>query len=193
MTNQLMQRYPLWLFLLACGATSTIESESATGSESAENVHAASHVETPPSDERQPASLSPQHVCGELHIEDAASCTFREGGQQLSDGARIDVLELTMDDMRETTVLVVVLRMVNDPDPMLMEVAEAYDVPGESASYEIGEFSVSDDTVSLPLTQIHTTYPNTGDPDEPTGEYSEREESVVRCVRDEELWECQQL
>ncbi len=182
------------LLLIACGETrtpleATAGAESETDAEPTAEIAHEPHAEV---DEAPPRVEG--DVCAELRIEAATRCELREGGQTLADGARIDVLELTTEDaMRgETKVLVVVLRAVNDPDPILLEVAETYDMPGESVSYEVGEFTIGDGIVTLPLSVIATTYPNTGDPDEPTGEYSEREDSVVRCTRDGEVWDCQQ-
>lgn len=182
------------MLLIACGEART-PPEATTGAESEIDAERTAEVADEPhaeADEEPPRIEA--DVCVELRIEDATRCEFREGGQTLADGARVDVLELTTDDaMRgETKVLVVVLRAVNDPDPILLEVAEAYDVPGESVSYEVGEFTIGDGTVTLPLSVTATTYPNTGDPDEPTGEYFEREDSVVRCMRDRGDWDCQQ-
>ena len=129
-------------------------------------------------------------ICEELALEDVIGCSLRDEQQLLPNDVRAELVEVSTEDaMRgETKILVIVL---HTPDEVVtsLELAEAYDVPGESLSYEVGAFGMEGDQLFLTFTLVADTFPNTGDPDEPTGETTEREEMIVRCI-DDGLWDC---
>ena len=203
-------RFIILVSLLACGGTqqqseaethSGAESEAAESeaaeSEGAEGSESSSTESTEATDSASALSTTAEEasaICEELGLEEIITCAFREGSQALPGGAQADLIEAQTEDPArgETKSLVLVVRVPNDPDlTTTLELGEAYDVPGESVSYEVGSFSVDGDTLSLPYSNIATTYPNTGDPDEPTGEYTERDDMVARCTRDGDFWDCE--
>lgn len=106
------------------------------------------------------------------------------GGLQLPDGARADVLACTVDDAMSGEVVLVFVA-VSGPDGALVAsaaLADAYEVPGLSRSYELGRLERHAGGVRLEVTQTVTIYPCTGDPADPCPPEVERTSSVATCT-----------
>lgn len=123
-----------------------------------------------------------QALCNDL--EDPAtilSCTFVPGGKPLPGGGRVDVLELGFDseigDMKHAYA---VLRVPGEY-PETEQMAEERSIPGEETVYRLEPIAVAGSVATFRATETVTTYPNTGDPDEPSGAYDEVAKVVVRC------------
>lgn len=108
------------------------------------------------------------------------SCTFVPGGKELPGGGRVDVLELASLSDDEVKHAYAVLRVPGEY-PLTERMAEERSVPGEESVYRLEPIALAGNVATFRATETVTTYPNTGDPDEPSGEYDEVSKVVVRC------------
>ena len=143
-------------------------------------------VVNPPTTAAEPAwTPAPRKQLCTLALEDLGgegpvlSCKL--GWGEVVAGGRIDLLEIEVDDeMTYGTVAVIVLQPPGE-EPAFEHIAEAHEVPGESTSYEISLPEVEGQTVRLRIVDTTTTFPNTGDPDSPSGEYDETTRRTLVC------------
>lgn len=123
-----------------------------------------------------------QALCNDL--QDPAtilSCSFVPGGKPLPRGGRVDVLELGFDsEIGEMKHVYAVLRVPGEY-PETEPMAEERSIPGEETVYRLEPITLAGSVATFRATETVTTYPNTGDPDEPSGAYDEVAKIVVRC------------
>lgn len=109
------------------------------------------------------------------------SCTFVPGGKALPGGGRVDVLELAFESEEgEIKHAYAVLRVPGEY-PQTERMAEERFIPGEETVYRLEPIALAGNVATLRAEETVTTYPNTGDPDEPSGAYDEVIKVVVRC------------
>lgn len=123
-----------------------------------------------------------QALCNDLEDPTTIlSCSFVPGGKELPGGGRVDVLELGFDsDVGETKHAYAVLRVPGEY-PETEQMAEERSISGEETFYRLEPIALAGNVATFRATETVTTYPNTGDPDEPSGEYDEVAKVVVRC------------
>ena len=66
-------------------------------------------------------------------------------------------------------------------DRSTAQLGDSYVVPGEETYYELGRLKIDGDTIVLPWTASSDIYPNTGNPGEPSGKYTESASFETRC------------
>lgn len=136
-----------------------------------------------------------RRIC-DLELDEGASvqsCTFGVG-HDLPGGARVDLLELVYSDMGQVSVAMLILRSPEDMEyPNTFTIAEAREEPGMEEAFTLGTMSVSGTRITLPGETVSTEYPNTGDPDLPTGATEERENFVVQCDAMNGVYECERI
>lgn len=117
------------------------------------------------------------------------SCAFG-AGHDVPEG-RVDVLEFVyVQDVRVSAAMLI-LRSPEDMEyPGTFTIAEAEEMPGMEEEFTLGTLSVSNGRITLPVETVSTEYPNTGDPDMPTGAIEERESFVVQCDAMNGVYDC---
>lgn len=122
-------------------------------------------------EEFEPIDMSPAAAPGlcEALVDEPGSLrgsAFLRGGLVISDDSRADVLECrSMDPMYgELTVAYLVIRVAGEEEPTTEELAEAYDVPGESLAYRLSRIGRRGGEISIDVTVTDTIYPDTGVP-----------------------------
>jgi hypothetical protein len=123
-----------------------------------------------------------QALCNDLEDPTTIlSCTFVPGGKELPGGGRVELLEIGFDsDMGEMKHVYAVLRVPGEY-PQTEQMAEERSIPGEETVYRLEPIALESHMATFRAQETVTTYPNTGDPDEPSGEYDEVAKVVVRC------------
>ncbi len=116
----------------------------------------------------------------EFDEEQVLSCKL--GAGVAAGPGRVDILEVTIEEAGygEMTHALLVLQSPGE-EPLFEALGEAHDVPGESVSYSLSPLQVDGDRVGVTVTETTTTYPNTGDPDGPSGEYDETSSRTLVC------------
>ena len=131
-------------------------------------------------------------LCDEGLLGASSSCAFRPESVVLPGGAQADLMETEDDSGQGIQVLYLLLRVPDNPDARAAyQLADSYDLPGESQRYEVGELGVVDGSLRFAFTVTADTFPNTGDPDQPTGQTTERTEMLFQCTQNEYGWECE--
>ncbi|MFK8004207.1 MAG: hypothetical protein AB8H86_31870 [Polyangiales bacterium] len=120
------------------------------------------------------------------------SCAFG-AGHDVPEG-RVDVLEFVyVQDVRVSAAMLI-LRSPEDMEyPGTFTIAEAEEMPGLEEEFTLGTLSVTNGRITLPVETVSTEYPNTGDPDEPTGATEERERFVVQCDAMNGVYDCERV
>lgn len=121
-------------------------------------------------------------LCNDLEEPtNVVSCTFVPGGKDLPGGGRVDVLELDFHSEDGAIKHAYAVLRVPGEYPLTERMAEERSIPGEETSYRLEPIALAGNVANFRATETVTTYPNTGDPDEPSGEYDEVAKVVVRC------------
>ncbi len=161
------------VLLLAC-SPSTLQSSATI--EEAELSDTETRLGTSEDDARALCDLG---LLGEV-IE----CRFRSETQSLPHGFQADLLEAQLAG-EETRVLHLVIRSPDDLEATTtVELADAYDAPGESVSYEVGSLAVTSDG-NLEVSTIHVVQTSPG----PDG-VTTRSTGLVHCNPNGESWVC---
>lgn len=110
-------------------------------------------------------------------VGDSVECRFRSESLELPHGFQADLLEVNEGDRRY---LHLVIRGPGDAEQStIVELGDAYDLPGESISHEIGSLTlVEDGRLDLRYTTIVQT------------DHAARTEDVVSCTFNGEAWVC---
>ncbi|MFT5355078.1 MAG: hypothetical protein ACI9KE_002294 [Polyangiales bacterium] len=207
------RRLCLVVLVCACGGTNSdvvrgapsstepaviVEAPSATSDESPAPVQPTAPTE-PTAEGASPtydvSEREARRIC-DLEVEEGAnieSCAFGVGHDL--PGARVDLLELVYSDMGSwVSVAMLVLRSPEDMEyPNTFTIAEAREEPGMEEAFTLGTMSVSGTRITLPGETVSTVYPNTGEPDLPTGAIEERESFVVQCDTMNGVYECERM
>lgn len=120
-------------------------------------------------------------------------CAFGVG-QDLPGNARVDVLEFNYSEMADVNVAMLIIRTPEDREyPITFTLATAEEAPGMEDAYTLGTISVTGTRITVPVEFVSTTYPNTGDPNQPSGAYEERSSYTVQCEAMNGVYACERI
>lgn len=159
-----------------------------------EAAEAPAMEESPAASAYDVSETEARRLC-EAEVEEGVqliSCAF--GAGQDVPGGRVDVLEFVYSDNARVSVAMLILRSPEDMEyPGTFTIAEAQEEPGMEEEFSLGTLSVTNGRITLPVETVSTEYPNTGDPDEPTGATEERESFVVQCDAMNDVYDCERV
>ena len=206
-----MTRWSLFLavWVCACGGTN---SDRVQGPATVETT-AAAQDPSPPADQRPAATAEApatstnapydvseeeaRRIC-ELKLEldedmELIRCAFG-AGQDLPGRARVDVLELVYLNGARVSAAMLVLRSPEEREfPDTFTVAEAAELAGADEVFTLGTLSVTNGRITLPVESVYTEYPNTGDPDLPSGAIEQRSNFIVQCDATDGFYSCERV